>query len=111
MAEKKFAFVVNQSEAHLIEPASSAENIARKAVKPGKVNRCIDLQIESRQPYFMTIGDERAGCRADPLRCAVFNLDAELLAVFALKNSEARACVQAGLNASLFPGKTEDYIE
>ncbi len=55
MAEKKFAFVVNQSEAHLIEPTSSAENIAREAIKLGKVDRRVNLQTESYQLYFMTI--------------------------------------------------------
>jgi hypothetical protein len=43
MAKKQFTFVVDQSETHLIKPASPAEDLAREAVKFGKVDGRVNL--------------------------------------------------------------------
>lgn len=59
----------------------------------------------------MTISDERSRCRADPLRGAVVDFDAECFAMLTLENAEGCASVEFGLNTSLFLDVAEDGVK
>lgn len=88
-AQIEFALILNQAESHLIEPAASAQHVAREAFMRREINGHVERVPKCFQRQHVAIGIKTARHSIDAKQASLFHVDAQRFALSAPENAKA----------------------